>query len=91
MLSDQKVFFDYFPPELKELLPNLECLLPNMEQATPSTRLTFCYRIAHDKISSSREGVHCTGIHHHLICLHIIVHRITWGHWIIMLISTAGL
>lgn len=53
--------------------------------------LTFSYRVAHDKIGPSREGVNSAGVYHHLVCLQLAVHSVTGGHWIIMLVSAACL
>lgn len=53
--------------------------------------LTFSHRVAHDEVSSSREGVYSTGVHHHLVHLYLVVHGITGSHWVIVLVSTTRL
>lgn len=53
--------------------------------------LTFSHRVTHDEVSASREGVDHPSVHHHLVGLHLAVHHVHGGHWIVMLVPTARL
>lgn len=53
--------------------------------------VAFSHRVTHDEVSASREGVDHPSVHHHLVGLHLAVHHVHGGHWIVMLVPTARL